>query len=171
LLRAELELFGLTATQLGIRESEQTLSEFFELSFRDAATGISENLAGTLEHLDSVDLGRRDFSLALMAPKPPFFEWLDQYSKVAFKGKFKPAQLYPMEYRGAIIIPKKARFTSASFSLFLDRLKPSLISTELAKLGRNSRQEFKYPDTQETFDTFFDLQIRESIAFMSDLMK
>ncbi len=172
LLRMELARFGLTEAQFGQSESERTLCEFFELSFRDTVVGISEQLAGTLEHLETVNLSRRDFSLALMTPKLPFLEWLDQYSKVAFNGKFKPAQLYPIEYRGVIVVPKKAQFTdSASFISFLDRLKPSLISMELTKLGRNSRREFEYPDTKETFDAFFDLQVRDSILFMSDLLK
>lgn len=119
------------------------------------------------ELLSTIDVGQHDCSLLLVDAKPLFRQRVAQY--IATKG-WPRLNYYPLEDATVLLIPKIDRFSEARpFERFLDGLKVSLLETELARLGEEAIHDFGYPINSETFDLFFEVQVRSVLVLPADL--
>lgn len=111
--------------------------------------------------VDTIDLSKRDFSVILVEPTPTFLEWLDSI------GVDRSRDYFPEE-NTVLVVPKIDRFSKVgSFSEFIDKLKPSLLSNELSRFGA-SIANLRIPNAVETFNRFFTIFVRDSVTFLSD---
>jgi hypothetical protein len=114
----------------------------------------------------TIDLNRREFSLLLVNPKTSFIDWLADFAQQKGWTKYR---MYSDEENAVLIIPKVNRFSMpGSLGQFLKNIKPKLLLAELSRF-RATPSDFGRPITDETFDAFFDVHVRDSALFMSDL--
>jgi hypothetical protein len=113
------------------------------------------------ELLNSIDPGRLEFALLLVTPKQDFLDWLDRFKESRGLGEYK---LYFRQEDSVWLIPRLVRFSGPeAIATFLEISKPNLLLCELGRFGA-AEQDFDHPITAETFDTFFDVELREEIA-------
>ena len=113
----------------------------------------------------TIDLERREFSMVIVDPRPNLLEWLDAFVKSKGREKYR---FYAPEENTVLIIPKIDSFAEpGSLNDFLNEIKPKLLRAELSRF--RATPEDLGPLTKETFDKFFELSVRSSPLFMSDL--
>jgi hypothetical protein len=134
---------------------------------------ISKELSGNLTaraHLtkdlrDTIDLNRRDFSLILVEPRPIFLEWLGEFAK---REGWEGYRLFVPEDDTVLVIPSIDRFSEpGSLEEFVNALKPNLLRLELIRFHVKGIELGTI--TNETFDKFFAVSVRDRVHFMSDL--
>lgn len=112
------------------------------------------------------DIRSHQVSLLLVEPRAHFVSLF--YSHMARKG-WSEYHLYHPEQNTALLIPCVDSFVkSGSLTAFLNELKPRLLEVELERF-RIHPTEFESPITNETFDEYFVLSVRDSILLMSDI--
>jgi len=114
-----------------------------------------------------VDPSNLDFSLLIVTPKQPFVEWIKTFFTKKGLGNY---DIYFPEENSVWLIPKIERFSKpGSYDDFLDEIKPRLLLAELYNFGA-VEADFGYPINKETFDTFFDLALRNEAALISVIL-
>jgi hypothetical protein len=148
-------------------------------TFESIASGIASGEAIELRGLkmrspwvdmialcNTIDLSGRDFSLAVVVPRTSYFQWLAAFA--ARKG-LDPRRLHAPEEDAVVVIPSTQRFSEpGSLGQFIDAIKPKLLASELARVLAEP-SDVPHPITSEAFDMYFELIIRDSVLFLSDL--
>lgn len=116
---------------------------------------------------DTIDLDKRDFSLALVSPREKTLAWLTEFWSLKGLDQYRN---YIPEENTVLVIPNLDRFSEVgSLEQFLNEMKPKLLVAELCRFHA-SLADFAQPPSKEAFDEFFEITLRDSasIRFMSD---
>ena len=115
----------------------------------------------------SLELTRLDFSLLVLYPKPFFFVWLQNVLNSQGKG-IQVKEVYFPEEDGVWLIPARFHWYQ-HFQAFIIYLKPIMLKHELGKWGPGKLMPSII--SEETFDEFFDFQIRDRATNSLEFMK
>lgn len=111
--------------------------------------------------IDSIDVANLRCSVLLVTPKQAFLDWLDGFKERRGVAAY---DVYFREQDSVWLIPQIDRFSEeGSYLRFVEFSKPRLLLSELYRFGA-TENDFEHPITAETFDTFFDVELREEIA-------
>lgn len=106
-----------------------------------------------------LELATLTFSLLVVRPRKPFFEWLDNLAR---RRGCKIESIYFAEEDGVWIIPALGTFDcSVAADEYIASLKPVIIKRELGRFGLTA-EEIPGPWTVELCDKLFDLEIRDT---------
>lgn len=113
-----------------------------------------------------LDLKKMTFSLVLLRPRDPFFEWL---GRILSRRGLVIEQVYFPEENGVWIIPAIGTFDDGdAFCLYLDELKILMVREEMGKFGP---EEVDFPsDITVLFcNEMFDFEIRDRAHLAGNL--
>lgn len=102
------------------------------------------------------------FFVLIAKPKPRFFAWIEETLDVEFQGQLKANQVYFPEEDCAWLIPKGFE-SSEGYMDFVQLLKPIILYKQFRELWVPGAS-FPSEITADTFDEFFELELRENVV-------
>jgi hypothetical protein len=109
------------------------------------------------------------YSVLIVRAKAPFWEWIEEMSKTDIL-KRAPKNMYFSEESPAWLIRSMGSFDSQEdLDNYIESLKPSLLRREIRPISKDF-SNFE-PGGADIFDIYFDLDIRDEVVDIKELVK
>lgn len=114
----------------------------------------------------AIDLNNGQFALALIRPKRLLLDWISQTAHECGIGNYN---LYIPQEDTVLIIPPIEIFENpGDLNRLLVAVKPMLLKAELLRFAKVG-EKFQHPISADSFDMFYEIEIRDNIVSLSGL--